>query len=328
MADVAEIPLDERFFNDPRLVEFLGGLHTNTVLHYFAHSPFYDATSNNATLTTQANYNPSLLKYVETREAFEGQLRTMQGLEFVVAHEPPQAGAWVIRKQLRRKRSGLEDEITVLSTFFIVGETIYTGPSVGDVIGSRVLSTVTSLTKFLSLASTLPTFSPSGGYTYAAPASKTSNPPAGSQPSQASKESTPAPDGGPGPRGVVGGSTQSKSDQEARSLADSFSLALRFKGEYMDENPLVGEPGSFLLSSTRGHAQAPVPAPARAQARAPPVKKSAAPQAAQSTSTTSPTATTGRKASKGEIKSPASAGGPGKPKRKKSKVPNASASPT
>lgn len=108
-------------------------------MHYFAHSPFHDPTSNNATLTTQANYNPSLLKYVETREAFEGQLRTMSGLEFIVAFEPPQAGAWVIRKQNRRKRHGSDDDITVLSTFFVIGETIYTAPTVGDVIGSRLV---------------------------------------------------------------------------------------------------------------------------------------------------------------------------------------------
>lgn len=110
-----------------------------TVLHYFSHSPFHDPTSNNATLTTQANYNPSLVKYVETREAFEGQLRTMSGLEFMVAFEPQREGEWVIRKQNRRKRHGMEDEVTVLGTYFIIGETIYTAPTAGDVIASRLV---------------------------------------------------------------------------------------------------------------------------------------------------------------------------------------------
>lgn len=34
-------------------------------------------------------------------------------------------------------------------------------------------------------------------------------------------------------------------------LADSFGLSIRYGSEYMDENPLVGEPGSFILRKTR-----------------------------------------------------------------------------
>lgn len=33
-----------------------------------------------------------------------------------------------------------------------------------------------------------------------------------------------------------------------RLLAESWDLALRYGNEYMDENPIVGEPGSFKLS--------------------------------------------------------------------------------
>lgn len=123
-----------------------------SVLHYFAQSPFFDATSNNATLTTQATYNPSMLYLIQTREVFENRLRTMQGLEFMVAYEPKQptdqepstsAGdpsvIWVIRKQNRRKRSGYEDEVSVISSYFIIGENVYMSPSVGNVIGSRLV---------------------------------------------------------------------------------------------------------------------------------------------------------------------------------------------
>jgi MED6 mediator sub complex component len=49
-------------------------------------------------------------------------------------------GVWVIRKQTRRKRAGQEDEITVHSTYFVMGENIYMAPAVGDVIGSRLVS--------------------------------------------------------------------------------------------------------------------------------------------------------------------------------------------
>jgi len=122
------------------------------VLPYFSHSPFFDATSNNATLTTQATYNPSMFHLIQTREAFEGRLQTMQGLEFMVAYEPAQnaqqlngvdggedTGVWVIRKQNRRKRQGFEDEITILSSYFVVGENVYMAPSVANVLGSRMV---------------------------------------------------------------------------------------------------------------------------------------------------------------------------------------------
>ena len=76
----------------------------------------------------------------------------MQGLEFVVAYDPLQAAAqsetsfahepsnvWVIRKQTRRKRGGLDDEVVVLATFFVVGDCIYMAPSVASVVGNRLV---------------------------------------------------------------------------------------------------------------------------------------------------------------------------------------------
>lgn len=76
----------------------------------------------------------------------------MQGLEFVVAYDPLQAAAqtdtqfahepsnvWVIRKQMRRKRAGQEDEVVVLATFFVVGDCIYMAPSVASVVGNRIV---------------------------------------------------------------------------------------------------------------------------------------------------------------------------------------------
>ena len=73
---------------------------------------------------------------METRDAFEARLKTMQGLEFVVAYDPLQAAAqsdtqfahepsnvWVIRKQTRQKRAGLEDEI--IHSHHMVADQLY-----------------------------------------------------------------------------------------------------------------------------------------------------------------------------------------------------------
>lgn len=185
-------PLDEIQWRSPAIAQSMGGIHTDSgksrsiseerephinsslVLHYFANSPFFDATSNNATLATQANFNPSMFHLMQTREAFENRLRTMQGLEFMVAYEPKQpaepapaapagdfSGIWVIRKQNRRKRQGYEDEVTVLSTYFLVGENIYMAPSVANVIGSRLVKFIKPCTFYISWAKYPISFPPS-----------------------------------------------------------------------------------------------------------------------------------------------------------------------
>ena len=39
--------------------------------------------------------------------------------------------------------------------------------------------------------------------------------------------------------------------QDVRLLAESWDLSFRYGNDYMDENPIVGEPGSFKLSKSR-----------------------------------------------------------------------------
>ncbi|KAL4955252.1 mediator of RNA polymerase II transcription subunit 6 [Aspergillus filifer] len=258
--------LEEILWRSPSHVQMMGGfLHSNNILFYFAESPFFDATSNNASLAIQANYNEAFRHFVETREAFEGRLKTMQGLEFMVGYDPLQAAAaasggaqfahepsnvWIIRKQTRRKHAGFEDEVVVLATFFVVGDCIYMAPSAASVLGNRILSAVTSLTSLLKTASTLPKFTPSQGHTYLPPASKSADTQAGAQ-SQTSKENTPMPDADVASKSqsFTGAQVDTGSTiNDMRTLAESFHLLAQYGDEYMDESPLVGEPGSFILS--------------------------------------------------------------------------------
>ncbi len=82
-----------------------------------------------------------MVHLVQTREAFEARLRTMSGLEFVTidAPSPPDSSVWTIRKQIRRKMVGADDQVTVLSCYFVVGENVYMSPSLGNVLGSRLV---------------------------------------------------------------------------------------------------------------------------------------------------------------------------------------------
>ena len=138
-------PLDEIQWRDPNWLAGNSGLHENTVLHYFAQSPFFDLTSNNSVLTSQAMHNQNMSYILATRSAFEGRLKTMSGLEFLIAQEPAEmapgtgTGVWVISKQTRRKRAQEEDEIIKHASYFVVGENIYMAPTVADVLGSRMV---------------------------------------------------------------------------------------------------------------------------------------------------------------------------------------------
>lgn len=136
------------------------------VLYYFAKSPFFDPTSNNATVETQAMYNPDLISILETREAFENHLEKLNGLEYRVYLGPrdfgPEKaigqGLWVIRKQNRRiiyaqgGGAAVDAQITVLATYFVVGESIYMARSVSNILSSRLVRcTILSSAKNSSL---------------------------------------------------------------------------------------------------------------------------------------------------------------------------------
>lgn len=164
MANSNEPPLDEIQWRSPQIIAGMGGLHSNTILFYFAESPFFERTSNNAVVMNQALNNASMYHYIATRDAFEGRLKTMSGLEFIVGEEPAISapgmgtGVWVIRKQTRRKRFQEDDEVIVHSSYFVVGENIYMAPSLMDILASRVVcasrSFVRPLTRGLPLNST------------------------------------------------------------------------------------------------------------------------------------------------------------------------------
>lgn len=67
--------------------------------------------------------------------------------------------------------------------------------------------------------------------------------------SQQSKEATPVPDGqAPTKAPLAGVNISSSAFQDTRTLMEAFTLLSKYGDEYMDENSLVGEPGSFILT--------------------------------------------------------------------------------
>ncbi|KAJ0334504.1 hypothetical protein COL5a_000563 [Colletotrichum fioriniae] len=319
MANPNDPPLDEIQWRAPDIAASMQGIHSNSVLFYFAESPFFDRQSNNAVITNQAMFNPALLKNLATREAFESELDKMAGLEFRVLHAPADmvmgTGVWTIVKQTRQKnldRGRMETK--PLAYYFVVGENIYQAPTLGDLLSSRIESIAESMRKVLPAADSVRKWTPSLGHVYTQPTPPSALARAKDGAAAAAAADTPAAEGATnGTKNSAGAKSGSngKKDSTANALdrlaEESFAIHMRHGGDYFDENPITGRPGDFHFASTgRKDKIAPPPPPSQAsQAQPKPVINTKLAEEA-------------KKEGK-EGKSPKTPNGP-KPKRKKSKI--------
>jgi mediator of RNA polymerase II transcription subunit 6 len=105
----------------------------------------------------------------------------------------------------------------------------------------------------MNVASPLPIFTPSYGHTYMPPGPRAADAPQATSQSQQSKESTPIPETQSTVKtSLTTGTTNVKdtSYQDTRGLMEALNLLSKYGDEYMDETPLTGEPGSFILSKS------------------------------------------------------------------------------
>lgn len=281
-------PLDERVYQDHmHNVWYMGQLENsqfhfpfmsdNMLHHYFANSPFFDWTTKNGLEIQQCQKDPYGWQFSHNRKDFEAQIASRNGQEYMIVEgegmefdkegKPIRGGIWVIRKQERTKGAPPKgkDSVETLATYYVVGENVYQAPSVGDILGTRLLSASTALNKCFSQASTLPRWSPTTGHTYATTSSAaatgkhptTTGSIAGSTPS-GSREGSVAADYRAGSSMPAGAATSAAS-ADARtnklletSLKQSFTYA---DDPFADENPLQGEPGSLTFASSTAAAK-------------------------------------------------------------------------
>ncbi|PSS00808.1 MED6 mediator sub complex component-domain-containing protein [Coniella lustricola] len=253
MTSVAkEIPLDEAVWSHPQFIMQYGPLHNNTILIYFAGSPWCERTSNNKTIMNQALYNPAMAHVVATREAFEARLRSMSGLEYMVSEAPVETGpgqgtgVWVIRKQTRKKRGGnLDDEVTVHASYYVIGQNIYPAPSLMDMMSLKLATISNAIGNIFEAANSIQKWTPAQGHTFANP----TIPRAGTlEP----KDATPMPDatGGRAGQNAVGTKASTKTELDSRLAEEAFAIHMAYGGDYMDEIPITGKPGDFHFART------------------------------------------------------------------------------
>jgi len=122
---------------------------------------------------------------------------------------------------------------------------------------------MTSMSKFMDRAAPLPIYTPAIGYTY--------QPPAPTKPNTQTAQSSFSREGSIGPNAQQSAASQrstslepdtqstttaSSDPRDAQLLDQSLRLMLAYGDEYMDENPLQGEPGNFVYTHTQKHLRA------------------------------------------------------------------------
>ncbi|KAK6497506.1 Mediator of RNA polymerase II transcription subunit 6 [Arthrobotrys musiformis] len=256
-------PLDEVLWRMPWFIQQWGQLNTNNILLYFFNSPFFDRSSNNSSLFMQTQTNPALNHLIHNRAAFEGRLKSMIGVEFVVAAEDPANGIWVIKKQMRRSPT----EAQLLDVYFVVGENVFMAPTMEKVMTARLLTITSDILKAQELSSTLVHFSTEAGYTYF--------PPQPSQPSQTasanasfSQSSSAPPQSSaqsslpPPPPSTLSNVPPSSVDvtiaKESVNMQASLAASIRFNnapGGYLDDNPIT-DPQQLMMASSQSQSHA------------------------------------------------------------------------
>jgi len=173
-----------------------------------------------------------------------------------------------------------------------------------------------SMSKFKTLASTLPNFTPSLGYTYLPPSTNRAKV-TDTQQSQTSRENTTTGDSFSDAKKATASSNVTY--LEARQLEESLVRSLNYDDEYMDDYPVTGQPGDFhLATKSRVEKAKALPAvPAVSGPLSAPTGKSGAPTL-PNLKTDLPAKKDGKNGK--SPKTPATAGGLSKPKRRKSKA--------
>lgn len=137
------------------------------------------------------------------------------------------------------------------------------------------LSAVATVDKFIEIVKPLPTYTPALGHRYFHPSllqqGSATNPTSASSAQSRIGTPLPAPRAASPEVSTDAVADGPKASQDSANIAgpqalfESFGQYLSYGNEYMDENPLVGEPGSFVFSTSRQSVQARKDAALKAQ---------------------------------------------------------------
>ncbi|KAL1607547.1 Mediator of RNA polymerase II transcription subunit 6 [Nothophoma quercina] len=256
-------PLDEQEYSDPQMP--LAHLDSdNNVIFYLMNSPFFDGESNNSAVYATAQGHPNGMQLLNDRPTYEAELRKYNsGTQFIVAGEPKAEGQpWLIQRQNKiESRETGNLETLVEGNFYTQGTRLLMAPSLLDIVQARLLTVSTRMQQMAELSKNMSHWSPATGHTYMPPsyepertattASRINSPtlaptdPDAPASQSQSKDATAAID-----------PTASTSEFSDAFFLHSLDLTNKFGDEFMDENPLLGEPGAFVFTNSKSHVDA------------------------------------------------------------------------
>ncbi|KAH9867624.1 hypothetical protein IAQ61_008218 [Plenodomus lingam] len=282
-------PLDEQEFDQPALIAGLPGQNLNVgnnLFWYFTSSPWFEPQSINISVFQNVQLSPDGQQIMNDRALWEERLRAVEaGTQFIVTAEPQGEGQpWVLQRQNKRHNHETgRVETHVEGNWYTQGTRMLMAPSLLDVMQSRMLTISTRMQQMADLASNMTHWTPATGYSYYPPSHEAAKPTAAptsriGSPSLAPTDpdaalSQTAPTSVP-PAADPVASTVEFSDA---LFMQSLHLTDKYGDEFMDENPLKGEPGAFVFENTKTAVDA---------------RNKAQEQAAQASHTAAPAATT------------------------------------
>ncbi|KAG0381108.1 Mediator of RNA polymerase II transcription subunit 6 [Mortierella sp. AD032] len=154
MADTNLLNVEWRFHE---WIMGVGGLTPDNVLDYFAQSPFWDSSCNNAIIRMQTQFN-NLGEMTQ-------KLREQTGMEFALVHERYPA-LFIIQKQERKG----PDYVIPMDIYYVLNGSIYMNPDLQTLLSNRVLGSLFYVESAFNEARTMTEFHPSTGYHWKAPA--------------------------------------------------------------------------------------------------------------------------------------------------------------
>jgi mediator of RNA polymerase II transcription subunit 6 len=256
-------PLDEQEFWDPHmpLAHIESG---NNAIFHLMNSPWFEAESNNMAVFQNMAGHPAGQRVLEERPAYEAELRKYNdGLQFIVAGEPKAEGQpWLMQRQrkVRNDDTGRVDTFCE-GNYYTQGTRLLMAPSMLDVVQARLLQVSTRMQQMAELSKNMSHWSPATGHTYFPPsyelpkagtnASRVGSPTLAPTDPEASASQSQTKDA-PTAIDTVASTTTFNDAFFLRSL----NLTHQYGDEFMDENPLLGEPGAFVFTNSKSHIDA------------------------------------------------------------------------
>ena len=257
-------PLDEQEFDQPSLIAGLPGQDMNignNLFWYFTSSPWFEAMSINIAVFNNVQLLPDGQQIMGDRKLWDERLRAEPyGVQFIAAAEPQGEGQpWVMQRQnkVQNPTTG-EVDTHVEGNWYTHGTKVLMAPSLLDVVQSRLLTISTRMQQMSQIASDMTYWSPATGYSYYPPSYE-----AAKAQTTASRIGSPTlaptdPDA-PTASHSQGAATTAATTEPAASTTEfsdalfmqSLNFTNAYGDEYMDENPLKGEPGAFVFENTK-----------------------------------------------------------------------------